>query len=266
MKVFCGCMSTKDGTLAVLLLYLAVYLTGIILLGVSIDKEYIQVWYKDNAVKEYDCKGTDSIKDSWWCTAMFDMQYDIRTWQIVGIIVLSLFLILDLIALFGTTKGSQWPILPWLVLDFIRLAAKLIIFVMVIIVWAVYMGENEDSSYIVATGVLGAAALAFFFYLWLCVVSYFQLLREIDQIANIHKVGESGDSPQHQVTPFVADPYGDDQENPYDNLSEHTTKESLADTVSIKSRIKTPLAGDQVSMGGGGSTIDVKSTSLEQNE
>ena len=59
---------------------------------------------------------------------------------------------------------------------------------------------------------------------------------------------------------------GDDQENPYDNLSEHTTKESLADTVSIKSRIKTPLAGDQVSMGGGGSTIDVKSTSLEQNE
>ena len=56
-------------------------------------------------------------------------------------------------------QGSQWPILPWLVLDFIRLAAKLIIFVMVIIVWAVYMGENEDSSYIVATGVLGAAAL-----------------------------------------------------------------------------------------------------------
>ena len=40
-----------------------------------------------------------------------------------------------------------------------RLVAKLIIFVMVIIVWAVYLGENEDTSYLIATGVIGAAAL-----------------------------------------------------------------------------------------------------------
>ena len=39
--------------------------------------------------------------------------------------------------------------------------------------------------------------IAFFYYLWLCVVSYFQLLREIDRIGNIHKVQ---DSPSHKVT------------------------------------------------------------------
>ena len=112
------------------------------------------------------------------------------------------------------------------------------------------------------------AFAAFFFYLWLCVVSYFQLLREIDQIGNIHKVGADGGegSPTHHVTPFVADGFENeegDQENPYDNLSEHTTKESLADTVSIKSRVKSADVGSVKNPGG--STIDVKS-SMEVNE
>ena len=93
---------------------------------------------------------------------------------------------------------------------------------MVLIVWAIYVGENADYSHIIATGVIGAGAtgeytqfvflhfhinlqgffsfLAFFYYLWLCVVSYFQLLREIDRIGNIHKVQ---DSPSHKVKAFT---------------------------------------------------------------
>ena len=108
--------------------------------------------------------------------------------------------------------------LPWIVMEFIRLFAKVVFLIMVLIVWAIYVGENADYSHIIATGVIGAGAtgeytlslyfyifisiygffsfLAFFYYLWLCVVSYFQLLREIDRIGNIHKVQ---DSPSHKV-------------------------------------------------------------------
>ena len=86
-----------------------------------------------------------------------------------------------------------------------------------------------------------------FFYFWLCVVSYFQLLKEIEDIEEIHK---AADSPLHKVKPFVADDY--DNENPYDNLSVHTTKESLEDTISIKSGIRSP------GMSVRGSTLDVK--------
>jgi len=230
MKVCCGCMSTRSGTLAILLLYLLAYIGGIVFLGVTIGNGDLEMWYKKYAVTEYQCLAKESIKDSWWCTAINDLQYDIKTWAIVVVILLSLFLVFDLIALFGTSKGTFWPLLPWIILEFVRLATKLIIFVMVIIVWAVYLEENADESYLIATGVMGAAAIAFFFYLWLCVVSYFQLLREIDQIGKIHEVNGS---PSHKVTPFVVEPY--DNENPYDNLSENTRRESLAETISVKS-------------------------------
>ena len=49
--------------------------------------------------------------------------------------------------------------MPWIILEFVRLLAKLIIFVMVIIVWAVYLEENADESYLIATGVMGAATI-----------------------------------------------------------------------------------------------------------
>jgi len=223
MKVCCGCMSTRSGTLAILLLYLLAYIGGIVFLGITIGNGDLEMWYKKYAVDEYMCQAKESIKDSWWCTAINDLQYDIKTWAIVVVILLSLFLVFDLIALFGTSKGTFWPLLPWIILEFVRLVAKLIIFVMVIIVWAVYLEENADESYLIATGVMGAATIAFFFYLWLCVVSYFQLLREIEQIGNIHKVQEG--SPSHKVTPFIVDPY--DRENPYDNLSENTRRSVL---------------------------------------
>ncbi len=60
---------------------------------------------------------------------------------------------------FFPLKGSQWPLLPWIVIEFVRLFIMLGLFVMTIIVWAVYMGAEEDSSYIIATGVIGAAVL-----------------------------------------------------------------------------------------------------------
>merc|ERR1719273_1198272 len=89
--------------------------------------------------------------------------------------------------------------------------------------------------------------MAMFFYFWLCVVSYFQLLKEIEDIEEIHKV----ESPLHKVKPFVADDY--DNENPYDNLSVHTTKESLGDTASLKSgALKSPTHSVRAS------TADVK--------
>ena len=33
------------------------------------------MWYKKYAVDEYMCQAKESIKDSWWCTAINDLQY-----------------------------------------------------------------------------------------------------------------------------------------------------------------------------------------------
>jgi len=110
------------------------------------------------------------------------------------------------------------------------------------------MDDSKDTSYMIAVAVIGMMLITAFFYFWLCVVSYFQLLKEIAAIEEIHK---AGDSPMHKVKPFVADEY--DNENPYDNLSVHTTKESLEDATSLKSGIQEdPIPSVQAS------TVDLK--------
>jgi len=240
MKVFCGCWPTRSGTLGILLCYGAIYIGGIVLLSLSLDKNFngkgLEEWYKEGYDK-YACIENETVKDTFWCNWMKQLQGAIRDWQIGIIVVLSVYILLDLIALFGTTKSSRWPLLPWIVLEFIRIFVMMVCTVIAIIIWAVYMDDTKDTSYMIATGIISMILMAMFFYFWLCVVSYFQLLKEIEQIEEIHK---AADSPMHKVKPFVAEDGDYDNENPYDNLSVHTTKESLEDTASLESGIKSP--------------------------
>jgi len=249
MKVFCGCWPTRSGTLGILLCYGAIYIGGIVLLSMSLEENYLEDWYK-KGYDLYACYDNEVVKDTFWCNWMKQLLSVIRDWQIGIIVVLALYILLDLIALFGTTKSSRWPLLPWMILEFIRIFVMVVCTVIAIIIWAVYMDDTEDTSYMIAAGIISMIFMAMFFYFWLCVVSYFQLLKEIEDIEEIHK---AADSPLHKVKPFVADDY--DNENPYDNLSVHTTKESLEDgfeTSSLKSGIKSP--GGSIR----GSTLSVK--------
>lgn len=247
MKVFCGCWPTRSGTLGILLCYGAIYIGGIVLLSMSLEENYLKKWYQDG-YDMYACYDNEVVKDSFWCNWMKQLLGDtIRDWQIGIIVVLSVYILLDLIALFGTTKSSRWPLLPWIVLEFIRIFVMMICTVVAIIIWAVYMDDTKDTSYMIAAGIISMIFMAMFFYFWLCVVSYFQLLKEIEEIEEIHK---AADSPMHKVKPFVAEDY--DNENPYDNLSVHTTRESLEDTTSLKSGVKSPAVTLR------SSTVDLK--------
>jgi len=247
MKVFCGCWPTRSGTLGILLCYGAIYIGGIVLLSMSLQENYLETWYQTYGIEKYDCKGNEVVADTFWCKWMGQLTGTIRDWQIGVIVVLAVYILLDLIALIGTTKSSRWPLIGWIVLEFIRIFSMMICTIIAIIIWAVYMDDSKDTSYMIAVAVIGMMLITAFFYFWLCVVSYFQLLKEIAAIEEIHK---AGDSPMHKVKPFVADEY--DNENPYDNLSVHTTKESLEDRTSLKSGIQDPIPSAQAS------TVDLK--------
>jgi len=250
MKVFCGCWPTRSGTLGILLCYGAIYIGGIVLLSLSLEEKFLEEKYKEG-YDAYKCYANEVIKDTFWCNWMKQLLSVIRDWQIGIIVVLAVYILLDLIALFGTTKSSRWPLLPWMILEFIRIFVMVVCTVIAIIIWAVYMDDTEDTSYMIAAGIISMIFMAMFFYFWLCVVSYFQLLKEIEDIEEIHK---AADSPLHKVKPFVADDY--DNENPYDNLSVHTTKESLEDGFETSS-LKSGIPGSPgVSIRG--STLDVK--------
>jgi len=247
MKVFCGCWPTRSGTLGILLCYGAIYIGGIVLLSLSLKENYLENWYNEYAIEKFDCKSDEVVAETFWCNWMVQLNTTIRDWQTGIIVVLAIYILLDLIALFGTTKSSRWPLIPWMAIELIRIFGMVVCTIIGVIIWAVYMNDANDTSYMIAAGIISMMFMAAFFYFWLCVVSYFQLLKEIEDIEKIHKVG---DSPMHKVKPFVVEDY--DNENPYDNLSVHTTTESFEDKASLKSGIKSPIPSVR------GSTVDVK--------
>jgi len=200
MKTCCGCFSTKSGTFAILLLYAAAYIACIVAISINLKGDKYEKWYKESVLdsKEWqeECSGTENMK-LWKCKTSFNMQYEIKG-LFIGVIISScLFFVAIILALIGTAKDKHWPILPWIILEFIRLLFKTVILILVIILWAVNMSEGADTSNLIATSVIGAVILAFYFYVWLCVVSHFQTIKEITDLGLLDK-GASG-----AVLPFV---------------------------------------------------------------
>jgi len=200
MKTCCGCFSTKSGTFAILLLYAAAYIACIVAISINLKGDKYEKWYKESVLdsKEWqdECSGTENMK-LWKCKTSFNMQYEIKG-LFVGVIISScIFFVAIILALIGTAKDKHWPILPWIILEFIRLLFKTVILILVIILWAVNMSEGADTSNLIATSVIGAVILAFYFYVWLCVVSHFQTIKEITDLGLLDK-GASG-----AVLPFV---------------------------------------------------------------
>jgi len=200
MKTCCGCFSTKSGTFAILLLYAAAYIACIVAISINLKGNKYEKWYKESVLdsKEWqeECSGTENMK-LWKCKTSFNMQYEIKG-LFIGVIISScIFFVAIILALIGTAKDKHWPILPWIILEFIRLLFKTVILILVIILWAVNMSEGADTSNLIATSVIGAVILAFYFYVWLCVVSHFQTIKEITDLGLLDK-GASG-----AVLPFV---------------------------------------------------------------
>lgn len=98
----------------------------------------------------------------------------------IAFIVLFVFLIItSVIGVFGATKvygemgenelpastffsifqDSPWFLMPWIVFKFIILALLTTFVVLVIVLAAVYLPEGGDSSYVIASGVIAAAAV-----------------------------------------------------------------------------------------------------------
>merc|ERR1719219_138676 len=99
-----------------------------------------------------------------------------------AIAVSLILLICSILAIYGTSSSSHWFMLPWIVAKFMVLAVFLVVAVGALILINVYDVFKGDTSLAIAVGVIVAAFLAFLFYCWLCVVSHFQILREVAQL------------------------------------------------------------------------------------
>jgi len=124
-------------------------------------------------------------------------------WVAIGLIITAAFLLVAcIIAVVGTVKDSPWILMPWIVLDFMSFLTKLICCGMAIMMWTISLrASSADTSFLIAVSILVAVGLALSFYMWLCVVSHFQSLRELKQLGFLDGGGKGGSV--NDVTPFV---------------------------------------------------------------
>ena len=85
---------------------------------------------------------------------------------------MAVYIVLDLIALIGTTKSSRWPLIGWIVLEFIRIFSMMICTIIAIIIWAVYMDDSKDTSYMIAVAVIGMMLISMLFKDRICILFF----------------------------------------------------------------------------------------------
>jgi len=183
MKTFCGCMSTKSGTLAILGIYILLAIGGIIIGSVKISNDDFGELQKQIDIPE-ECSATGDKKDTWWCKIITNQDNFEKDVCIAKIILNIFLLIFGVVALYGTTGGKPFFLLPFIVFEFLCLLLFVTVVVLVVLVLGVYSPGGVDVTTTVSVGVIGAIWTVILFYVWLCVVSHYQILREISNLGS----------------------------------------------------------------------------------
>jgi len=189
MKTFCGCMSTKSGSLTIMALGMLMYIAAIIFASMRLQDEATP-WMEDQIEVPDECKlavgavAAGEEAESWWCKAITDMGTMEEDVAIVKICVNSVLLVASLIGLYAAMMGKACLLLPYIILEFLQLLAFGGALAAIVLVMGVYSPGGVDLSTTIASGVISVMVMVILFYLWLCVVSLYQTLREIKEMGS----------------------------------------------------------------------------------
>jgi len=196
-------MSTKSGTLTIIGLGILLYITGIVFSSLRLE-EGAKGWVNDQIEIPSECKpakgsvsaGEDA--DAWWCKAIVDMQDVEKDVAIVKICVNSVLLVASLIGLYAAVMSKACLLLPYIILEFLQLVGFGACIVLTVMVMAVYSPGNVEISTTISIGVIGVMVMVILFYLWLCVVSLYQSLKEIQNLGSDQvKIMQFDDEPPY---------------------------------------------------------------------
>ena len=74
--------------------------------------------------------------------------------------------------------------MPFIIFEFLSLVLWIVVEVLVVLVMAVYLTTSVDITTTVSVGVIAAIWTVMMFYLWLCVVSHYQILGEVQSMGS----------------------------------------------------------------------------------
>jgi len=212
MKTFCGCCSTKSGSLAILGFNLLMYTGGIIVAAMRVGNPDTS-WAKDIEVpKECGMNSTSDFKDSWWCNGLSDSTRVEEEFAIGKLVVNIVLLICSILGVYGVTSDISCPMLPCLVGEFLVWMLLTLMAGSVVLVLVIYSPGDVDMSTSVSVGVLVLMFIVFWMYLWLCLLSHYQTLKEIEGIGidKVQPIQYPYDDDVEQMKVDTPDPhYGD---------------------------------------------------------
>jgi len=189
MKTFCGCMSTKSGSLTIIGLGILVYVACIVFASIRLTDGSVG-WIEEQISVPTECQpanppadGGDKA-DTWWCQAIANIQKVEEDVAIIKISVNAVLLVSSLLGLYGATIDNSCLILPYIVLEFLQLLGFAGVIATVVLVLGVYAPGGVELSTTISVAVIGVMFLVILFYLWLCVVSLYQTLREIRHLGS----------------------------------------------------------------------------------
>lgn len=101
------------------------------------------------------------------------------------------------------SSGKACLLLPYIILEFLQLLGLAGSIVLTVLIMAVYSPGGLEISTTIAIGVIGIMIMVILFYLWLCVVSLYQSLKEIQNLGSDQvKIMQFQDDPTITNQPY----------------------------------------------------------------
>lgn len=230
MRTFCGCISTKTGTILILVVYGLLYVSGIVLTsltisqlnqlgtdpviglaqGCGLDPAALNTTNPTTTAAPVIATATTtaaitntsvnslSLMLDWWCGfgvyfAIIAAYYGLYI-AIVILVLKVVLLLLTCIALYGAATDRACLMLPAIIAEFL-VWLKFLILLVATIFLLTYIGGLEVTT-IIFIAAVGAFSLVYLMYLWLCLVGHYQTLREIAKMNHEDKVHMLQDDPR----------------------------------------------------------------------
>jgi len=182
MKTFCGCVSTKTGSLAILGFYIILAIGEVVLSALKIDGgQYGQVQEQFGLPEE--CTSEDN-NGTWWCKIIKDDD-NIEYSTVIAKIVINVVMFLTAtIGFFAVSYDKPKLMMPFIVYEFLCLLLWMACVVLVVLVMSVYLTTSVDITTTISVAVIAAIWTVLMVYLWLCVVSHYQILNEVQSMGS----------------------------------------------------------------------------------
>jgi len=216
MKTFCGCLSVKGGSQAILGFYLLLNVGLVILGAMKLAGEDWESTMGKIDESPRNCNETADYKETWWCQMVQGIETVEFTTAIVSLVWCCVNLVITIIGIYGATSDKSCPMLPYLIFEFMNWLIMAVWIGMIAMVLLIYNPSKVDMTTSISMTAAAIMFLVLLLYFWLCVVSHYQSLREIESLAKdkVHIM-------QGDIYPYDSDMKGANDPH-YDDYTDRT--------------------------------------------